>query len=170
VSSADEAQRFRSTQCIALPEDASAFDYWGQPHRMLDMLHAYFSVAERGVVWLVRIRWQANRPAFVLVWPPAPLITMGEPDFELTADRRAISVDVEGGWLVTSSTKARLVISLTRRTGDMRAVIDLMDYQPRGGHRVIVRWVYKLTQARLHAWLGRRYLRQFRRRWPSFAS
>jgi hypothetical protein len=161
------ANGFRSTQWIALPQVPGAFEYWGQRHRLLTMLQVYFSVAERSVVRLVQLRWQANRPELVLAWPSAPLITMAEPALELKPDRRAISVDIEGGWLVTSPSQARLVIALTRRPRNVRARIDLVNYRPRGEHHGIVRWVYRLTQARLHAWVGRRYLRQFRREWQN---
>jgi hypothetical protein len=129
------------------------------------MLRAYFVVAAHCACGLVRIRWTGDCPRIVLVWPPVPLIVMSEPTFEQGGDRRAIGVTVEGGLLVLPAARPRLVLALTRGPAGLEASVDLVDYQPRWGTRVLVRWLYGHTQAIVHAWVGRRYLRQFRRVW-----
>ena len=94
-----------------------------------------------------------------------PLIVMGTVSVESALERRAISVTVEGGILVKVASDARLTISLERRQPLVRAKVELVGYYPRFGHRAFVRWVYAASQARLHAWVGRRFLRQLQRGW-----
>jgi len=127
------------------------------------MLDSYFSVAERCTRGLVRIRWAAAQPRFVLVWPRLTLIAMGEPNYESSTDRRAISLAVIGGALINPSSTARLAIAIERQPRSLRARIELLGYQPRGATHALVGWLYGRTQARVHAWVGNRYLRQFAR-------
>jgi hypothetical protein len=131
------------------------------------MLRAYFSVAERCAGRLVRIHWMGSRPAIGLAWPRVLLIAMEEPTLELTADRRAISVAIEGGLLVMPASQPRLVIALTRQPGLLEACFDLVDYQPRGGHWAIINWLYGHTQVLVHVRVGNRYLRELRREWAN---
>jgi hypothetical protein len=124
------------------------------------MLDAYFSVAERCTLRLVRVRWESESPRFVLVWPRLTLIAMGRPTYESSADRRAISLSVNGGLLVNPASSARLAIALERRPQVLEARIELIAYQPRGVRSSLVGWLYGRTQAQVHAWVGRSYLRQ----------
>jgi hypothetical protein len=151
---------FASTQCVILPCSPDTFDSCAQPDRLSRMLDSYFSVAQRCAGGLVRIRWEAGRPRFVLAWPRLTLIAMGEPRCESSADRRAISLAVIGGWLVNPAPTARLAIALERRPESLRARVELIGYQPRGARNALVGWLYGHTQARVHALVGRRFLRQ----------
>ena len=160
VSSAD----VRSVQCLELPDVPGAFEVWGSAHNLEYLLHKYFAVAARSVWPLVSVRWQARR-ATLLTGRLIPLIVMGPASVESTAERRAISVTVEGGILVKVASDARLTLSLERRQPLVRAKVELVGYYPRFGHRAFVRWVYAASQARLHVWVGRRFLRQLRRTW-----
>jgi len=163
---ADDTIAFRSTQSIVLPDVPDAFDDWGTAHRLVDLLRAYFFVAESSVGRLARTRWRGTQPELALFWPSVPFITMDEPAIELSADRRAISVGITGGLLVMPSSQSRLVIELIRGAFGVHARVDLVGYQPRGGRCAIVRWTYGLTQARVHTGVGRRYLRQLCHEWP----
>ena len=90
---------------------------------------------------------------------------MSEPVFDLTADRRAIRVGIEGGLLVMPSIQAYLVIELNRGPSNVLARVDLVGYRPRFGRYAIVRWVHEVTQAQVHRSVGLRYLRQLRDAW-----
>jgi hypothetical protein len=129
------------------------------------MMRSYLTVAEHCAARLVRVRWTGSRPTVYLAWPPVVMIAMGEPTFELGADRRAVRTATSGGLLVLPSVPLHLVIALTRRPGRVEASVDLVDYQPRWGSRAIVRWLYAHTRVPVHVWVGRRYLRQLRREW-----
>ena len=72
---------------------------------------------------------------------------------------------VEGGILVQVASSARLTLSLERRPPLVHASVELAEYSPRFGHRAMVRWIYAASQARLHVWVGRRFLRELRRAW-----
>ena len=124
------------------------------------MLDSYFSVAQRCARGLIRLRWEAGRPRFVLAWPRLTLIAMGEPTYESSSDRRAISLAVIGGWLVNPAPTARLAIALERRPHALDARVELLAYQPRGAPNAVVGWLYGHSQARVHAWVGLQYLRQ----------
>jgi hypothetical protein len=129
------------------------------------MLNAYFSVAERCMWRLVRLRWAAGRPEFYVVWPRVTLIAMGEPTYELDDDRRAIKVAVEGGALVSPASGAYLSLALERQPRAVQARIELLGYQPRAAHNAVVRWLYAHTQTRVHEWVGQSYLRQLYQEW-----
>jgi hypothetical protein len=156
---------YRSTQSITLPSNKRAFDTWGTPNGLVAMLRRYFAVAEQTVGRLVRARWQGRLPALVLLWPPVPFVTMGEPAFDISVHRRGIRVGIKGGLLPTRSPRAHLVIELTRRPSDILARVDLVAYRPRFGRYAVVRWVYELTQARVHRSVGMRFLRRWRDTW-----
>jgi hypothetical protein len=160
VSSAD----VRSVQCLELPDVPGAFEVWGSAHNLEFLLHRYFVVAARSVWPLVGVRWQARRPTLTIV-RLIPLIVMGTASVESTGERRAISVTVEGGILVKVASDARLTLSLERRQQLVCAQVELAGYYPRFGQRAFVRWVYAASQARLHVWVGRRFLRQLQRAW-----
>jgi hypothetical protein len=129
------------------------------------MLRAYFSVAENTSARLVRMRWFPSRPTLQFAFAGVTLIQMGQPMFESGLDRRAICVSVDGGVLLMPSSRARLMIELIRRPGGVQTCIRLLGYQPRGGQYPIVRWLYKRTQLRVHALVGRQYLRRLRGEW-----
>lgn len=123
------------------------------------MLRGYFSVAERCTPGLVRIQWQVGKPRFVALWPRVTLLAMGQPTYELADARRAIRVAVVGGLLVDPESAARLSIVLERGAQFVHASVELVDYQPRFWRQPVLRWLYAHTQAVVHAWVGRRYLR-----------
>jgi hypothetical protein len=156
---------YRSTQSILLPDVDQAFDAWGTRSGLLALLRRYFAIAERSVGRLVRARWHGGQPALVLLWPPIPFVRMGEPALDLTADRRAIRVGIEGGLLVMPLIQAYLAIELSRGTSEVLARVDLVGYWPRFGQFAIVRRLYELTQSRVHQSVGLRYLRLLRDIW-----
>jgi hypothetical protein len=160
VSSAD----VRSVQCLELPYVPGAFEVWGSAHALEFLLHRYFAVAVRSVWPLAGVRWRAGRPTLVIAGL-IPLIVMGPASVESTIETRAISVTVEGGILVKVASSARLTLSLERRQPRVWAKVELVGYYPRFGHRAFVRWVYAPSQAPLHVWVGRRFLRQLQWAW-----
>ncbi len=154
----------RSVQCVELPDLPGAFESWGNAYGMELLLHGYFEVAARTVRPLVRARWQSGRPTLMIAGL-IPLIVMGVASVDSTGERRAISVTVEGGILVHPASSARLTLSLERRPPLVHARVELAEYSPRFGQRAIVRWIYAASQARLHVWVGRRFLHGLRRAW-----
>ena len=92
---------------------------------------------------------------------------MGAASIESIAEQRAISVTVEGGILVKVASDARLTLSLARHQSLVCAKVELVGYYPRFGHRTFVRWLYTASQARLHVWVGKRFLHQLQRAWTA---
>jgi len=159
-SSATLVDGFASTQSVVLPCPIDAFEVLAQPARLAGMLRDYFSVAERCTLGLVRIKWLLGKPRFVTVWPGVTLLAMSAPTSELGGNRRAINVAVEGGLLVGAGAAGRLSIVLERRAQFVHASVELVGYQPRFSHQPRVVWIHGHTQANVHAWVGRRYLRE----------
>ena len=160
-----QLRTYVSTQSIALEAAGDRFEHRTDSDALLRMLHEYFTVAEQCAAGLVRMRWSARRPAFVLLWPPVPMIRMGEPTFEQTPVQRSVRVAVQGGLLVSPVCRPSLSVTLTRRPDAVWASVELRDYMPRGGQLLAVDWLYRQTQVRIHEWVGLRYVRQLRRRW-----
>ena len=156
---------YRSTQTITLPDVDHAFEAWATQSGLLEMLSAYFAVAERTAARLVRARWYGRQPVLALVWPPIPLIRMGEPVLNLSETQAAIQVGIEGGLLVMPSTQAYLLLELHRQSTNFSARVDLVGYRPRFGQVALVRRVYELTQARVHRHVGNYFLRDFHASW-----
>ena len=159
------ANGYCSTQTITLPDVENAFESWGTRSGLLELLRGYFAYAERSAWRLVRARWHGTQPLLVLLWPRIPLLSMGEPLVDLTADRRAIRVGIEGGLLVMPSIQAYLAIELNRGPHDVLGRVDLVGYWPRFGRFAVARRVFELTQLRVHQSVGLRYLRHVRRAW-----
>jgi hypothetical protein len=152
---------YESIQSVTLPCSPDTFDSYAQPDRLTRMLHGYFAVAAGSTLRLVRVRWEADGPRFILILPLVTLIAMAEPRYESSADRRAISLAVIGGLLVNPAASGCLAIALERRPPSLIASVELQQYQPRYARNAIIGWLYGRTQARVHAWVGRRFLRQF---------
>ena len=150
---------FASTQWITLRTPPRAFNRWADAERLSKILHDYFSVAERCTRGLVCIQWRVGNPRFVALWPRVTLLATGEPTYELADARRAIRVAVVGGLVVDPASAARLSIVLERRAQSVHASVELVDYQPRFWRLPVLWWLYGHTQAVVHAWVGRRYLR-----------
>jgi hypothetical protein len=163
----DRLRTAYSVQRIELPDVPGAFETWGERDGLECLLDAYFYVAARSVRPLVRIRWQAGRPTLELTWLRAPLIVMGPRTTELSPNRRAISVTVEGGLLARPDLSARLTLALNRGPTHLCAQVELKNYVFRGAQWRIVRWLYGASQGRLHARAGVMFLRALRRTWPS---
>lgn len=144
---------------MTLRTPPQAFNRWADAERLSKLLHDYFLVAERCTVGLVRIHWQGGRPRFVALWPRVTLLAMGEPTYDLADARRAIDVPVVGGLLVDPGSAARLSIVLERGAQSVYASVELVEYQARFWRVSVLRWLYGHTQALVHAWVGRRYLR-----------
>ena len=125
------AARPASIQEITLLMDATAFEHRGEPGTLRRLLGAYFRVAERSSGGLMRVRWTSDAPTVALRWPGLPLIVMGAPTVACEGGRRAISVPVLGGLVVTSGGSARLAIVLTRHGTNARLSVELDGYQPR---------------------------------------
>jgi hypothetical protein len=160
-----ETLAYDSTQSIVLPTKMDAFDSRTDPDALLRMLREYFTVAQQCSGGLVRIRWSAGRPRLVLLWPPVTMLQMSEPTYEEQPRRRVLSVAVVGGLLVAPESEARLAIAVTRGQDGLRASVELRHFMPRAGQVGVIDWVYRQTQARVHAWVGLRYLRQLGRSW-----
>ena len=156
--------RVRSVQCLELPDVPGAFEVWGSAHNLESLLHRYFAVAVRSAWPFFGVQWRAGRPT-LMIGGLIPLIVMGTVSIESAVERRAISVTVEGGILVKVASDARLTLSLERRQSLVCAKVELVGYYPRFGHRTFVRWLYAASQARVHVWVGRRFLRQLQRAW-----
>jgi hypothetical protein len=157
-----------SVQEITLPMDATAFEHRGRPGTLRRLLGAYFRVAERSSGGLMRVRWTSDAPTVALCWPGLPLIVMGAPTVACENARRAISVPVVGGLVAAQDGSARLAIVLTRCGTNVRLSVELDGYEPRAAHIWPVPWIYRL-QARLHARVGRRFLRRCARAWGGAA-
>ncbi|MGI9147610.1 MAG: hypothetical protein ACR2IK_13815 [Chloroflexota bacterium] len=134
------------------------------------LLHAYFSVAERSVRPLVRVHWQAGRPTLVVAGLMVPLIRMGGASTESSDERRAISVTVDSGLLVSAASSARLTLALERVRPHVWARVELVGYHARGSQSPIVRWLFAVSQGQLHVWVSSRFLSELRRAWPAAGS
>jgi hypothetical protein len=129
------------------------------------MQRGYFAVAERTAARLVRVHWDGSRPVLVPLWPAIPFIRMRQPVFSLGGNRAAIRLDIEGGLLTTPASQAYLLLELHRQPANVIARVDLVGYRPRFGRLALVRRIYELTQARVHRYVGVRFLREFRASW-----
>ncbi len=142
-----------------------AFGRWASADGLHDLLHAYFATAERSVGGLVRTDWGDGSPILVIAGSRLDLVVMGRPSVTVSAGRSAISVLVRGGLVVDPASHAWLTVVLERRAPGVLALVDLVDYRPRGGNLGVVRWLYARTQLRLHIWVGNRFLAELRARW-----
>lgn len=161
------AASVRSVQRIALGTSETAFAYWGQPCVLERLLRRYFSIAERSAGRLVRVSWEHGGPVIRVRWLGVPLIVMGQPRLYVDARRHAIGVPILGGLVACANPGAELRIVLTHRSPEVLALVELDAYRPRAGQIKLFNWTYRQTQARLHALVGRRFLRDLARRWDN---
>ncbi len=161
------AAGFQLVQWADLPDVPGGFSRWSTAAALNELLHAYFATAERCAGGVVRTRWQNGCPTLAIAGSCLGVVAMGRPSVEQSGAQCAISVVVHGGLVVEPGSRPRLTVALDGRGPHVRALVDLADYEPRGGNLAAVRWLYLRTQAPVHTWVGRRFLAQLRRRWSS---
>ena len=161
------AAGFHLVQWADLPDAPGAFSRWSTAAALSELLHTYFATAERSAAGIVRIRWRDGCPTLAIAGSSLSVVAMGRPSVELSGGQCAISVVVHGGLVVEPGSRPRLTVALDGHGSHVRALVDLADYEPRGGELAAVRWLYLGTQARVHTWVGRRFLAQLRRRWST---
>jgi hypothetical protein len=156
----DTPVAYDATQSILLPNATDLLDSLTRPEALRGLLDQYFVVVEQCALGLMRIRWSAGAARLVLRWPELTILKFGEASFEDQPRRRAISLPIQGGLAVASGSRAHLAIAITREHDAVQISVELGHYMPRAGQLAVVDWMYRHIQARVHAWVGLRYLRQ----------
>jgi hypothetical protein len=148
----------RSVQSTTFAKSAVGDELTFGPDSLGQLLRQYFATAERTAVPLIRVRWTEGAPSITLAWLPMRLIAMGSPNVDQSSGRSTISVPIRGGLVARPG--GHLSISLTRHSPGLQASIELISYRPRGSGFIVLRWLYRELQARLHVHVGRRFLQQ----------
>jgi hypothetical protein len=166
-----ENGRVFSFQEVGLPPDDAAFERWGAPERLDWLFRQYFALDERVTAGLARLGWDGDAPTLRMRVLGLPLLAMGPPRFESTAERRAYRASLRGGLLLApGASGGSFGVTLTRERAGMAARLELLDFPLPLGSLWLSRWLYRRTQARLHGWIGRRFLARFRRAWQDPSS
>jgi hypothetical protein len=156
----DTPVAYDATQSMLLPDATDRFESLAGSEALRGLLDHYFVVVEQCALGLVRIRWSAGEARLALRWPELTVLQFGEPTFEDQPRRRAITLPIEGGLAVATGSGARFAIAVTLEPEALQISVELRHYMPRAGQLAVVDWMYRHIQARVHAWVGLRYLRQ----------
>jgi hypothetical protein len=132
------------------------------------LARTYWKYLSRATLGLVRVEYTATERAVVFLTRPFVLLRFGAPDYEMSADRGLVRWPIRNGLLVARPDYGHLEIDVHRcaadRPGYLRAhvEVEVANFSPSIG-RWIGRWVYTMTQARIHVFVTHGFLRSLAR-------
>lgn len=138
-----------SRQTLLLPTDASPLTVASLLLQRLGPL--YFRRLERISLGLIRVRTRADAVRFTLLGSPISLLTFAP----ARVDSDEVVYPIVGGWMAQSEGACGSLHLGTRPTAEgLLLWMEVRDYAPR-----LPSWLYRRTQAPLHHWIARDYLR-----------
>jgi hypothetical protein len=164
----DESGAVRSIQAanVDMPE-SDLVAIW-TPMHLERLARTYWKYLSRVTLGLIRVEYTDTERAVVFLTRPFVLLRFSAPDYEITPDRGIVRWPIRNGLLVARPNYGHLEIDVQRcpaeRPGYQRAhvEVEVANFSPSIG-RWIGRWVYTMTQARIHVLVTHGFLRSLAR-------
>lgn len=161
----------RSVQAadLTLPTDALA-EIW-TPMHLERLARTYWRFLSRCTLGLIRVKYDDEGRAVVLLAPPFVLLRFRAPEYEMDADRGIVRWRIERGVLVARTGHdgdGHLQIDVRRcepvdgDTARVHVEVEVANFYPTLASAV-ARWFYSATQSRIHVIVTHGFLRSLAR-------
>jgi hypothetical protein len=162
------AVRSRQAADLVL-EEAALLAIWSPAH-LERLARTYWRFLTRVTLGLVRVRYGAGERSVVLIAPPLRLLTFGEPEYEMDPTRGLVRWRIARGLLVAKRGRGRGYLQIEVRRSPagepgrvrLHVEVEVANFYPSIASG-LGRWLYDLTQSRIHVLITRGFLRSLAR-------
>jgi hypothetical protein len=160
----DESGAVRSVQAANVTMPVSDLVAIWTPMHLERLARTYWKYLSRVTLGLIRVEYTATERAVVFLTRPFVLLRFSAPDYEISDDHGIVRWPIRDGLLVARPDYGHLEIDVRRcpadRPGYERAhvEVEVANFSPAIGRR-LGRWVYTMTQARIHVMVTHGFLR-----------
>ena len=164
----DEDGAVRSIQAANLDMPESDLVAIWTPMHLERLARTYWKYLSRVTLGLIRVEYTDTERAVVFLTRPFVLLRFSAPDYEITPDRGIVRWPIRNGLLVARPNYGHLEIDVQRRPAERpgyeraHVEVEVANFSPAIG-RFIGRWVYTMTQARIHVLVTHGFLRSLAR-------
>jgi len=164
----DPSGAVRSVQAatITMPED-ELVQIWTARH-LERLARTYWKYLSRVTLGLIRVEYTATERAIVFLARPLVLLRFSAPDYEMSPDRGIVRWPIRNGILVARPDYGHLEIDVRRWPSDrpgyerIHVELEVANFSPSIASW-LGRWVYTITQARIHVMITHGFLRSLAR-------
>jgi hypothetical protein len=138
------------------------------PVNLERLARTYWKYLSRVTLGLIRVEYTESERAVVFLTRPFVLLRFRAPDYELTPDRGIVRWPIRNGILVARPDHGHLEIDVKRCPADepgqekIHVEVEVANFSPSIASWV-GRWVYKVTQAKIHVFVTHGFLRSLAR-------
>lgn len=161
----------RSVQSADMLMPAAAIQAIWTPMHLERLARTYWRFLSRCTLGLVRVEYTEAERFVVFLRRPFVLLSFRRPEYEMDADRGVVRWRIERGVLVAPpgvQADGYLEIDVTRRPGPepgtviLHTEVEVANYYPSIAS-TFTRWVYAVTQSRIHVLVTYGFLRSLAR-------
>ncbi len=167
----DAGGAVRSVQAAELTLPAAALAEIWSPMHLERLARTYWRFLSRWTLGLIRVEYDEDERAVVLLTRPFVLLRFKAPEYEMDADRGIVRWRIEDGVLVSAAGRGGdgyLEIDAQRReapgarTGRLHVEVEVANFYPSLASAV-TKWFYANTQSRIHVIVTHGFLRSLAR-------
>ena len=167
----DERGAVRSVQAAELLLPASALEELWSPMHLERLARTYWRFLSRCTLGLVRVKYDEDERAVVLLTRPFVLLRFHAPEYFMDATRGIVRWRIASGVLVSRAGHdgdGYLQIEVERRaqvdhdTARVHVEVEVANFYPALA-RAVARWFYSATQSRIHVIVTHGFLRSLDR-------
>lgn len=160
----------RSVQRADVSMDEAALDELWTASNLERVARTYWRFLTRVTLGLIRVLYTEQERSVVLIARPLRLLSFKAPEYEMDAERGVVRWRIERGLLVAKRGRGRgyLQIEVCRKPCEQRGrarlhvEVEVASFYPAIAHG-ISRWLYDVTQSRIHVIVTYGFLRSLAR-------
>jgi hypothetical protein len=164
----DPERGVRSVQAADLILPIEALDAIWDPMHLEQLARTYWRYLTRVTLGTIRVDYQEHGRQVKLLGL-IPLLTFGEPEYEMSAERGIVRWRIDRGILVAERGRGYLEIDVRRRPSldwpgmaIAHVEVEVANFYPAIAYR-LSRWIYENTQSRIHVRVTHGFLRSLAR-------
>jgi hypothetical protein len=162
----DERGAVRSVQAADLTLPAAALEEIWSPMHLERLARTYWRFLSRCTLGLIRVRYDDDERAVVLLTRPFVLLRFHAPEYEMDATRGLVRWRIASGVLVSKAgygdgylqIEVERCARVDRQTARVHVEVEVANFYPALASSV-ARWFYKATQSRIHVIVTHGFLR-----------
>jgi hypothetical protein len=164
----DKSGAVRSIQAANITMPEHELDAVWTPTHLERLARTYWKYLSRVTLGLIRVEYTDTERAVVLLSRPFALLRFQAPDYDISADRGIVRWPIRNGILVARPDYGHLEIDVRRcpceRPGyaQVHVEVEVANFSPSIASW-LGRWVYTVTQARIHVFVTHGFLRSLAR-------
>jgi hypothetical protein len=167
----DERGAVRSIQAADLTLPAATLDEIWSPRNLERLARTYWRFLTRATLGLIRVKYDDDERAVVLLTRPFVLLRFHAPEYEMNATRGIVRWRIASGLLVSRAghdgtgylqIEVERCARIDRTTARVHVEVEVANFYPALASGV-ARWFYTATQSRIHVIVTHAFLRSLAR-------